>query len=185
MDSHDHLHLRDARQAEDSFSFCPYSPVEPFCESFNQTHTFCYSRDSWMELSQVHRFPHHHFGGVHDKSFIYLHRVILELSGQTGCTSCYIGAYFPPLTVEMIVFSQIYYSLHYSIERYLFPLLVTISMMLAEMHLQWSTTFGFWLSHYPWIFSRLLCWDRGSYPSGLFSWDSIRSFIWDDDRFLQ
>ena len=37
---------------------------------------------------------------------------ILESSGQTRCTSCYTGAYFPPLVVEMNVSSQICYGLH-------------------------------------------------------------------------
>ena len=69
-------------------------------------------------------------------------------------------------------FSHRPYSLHYSTEEYLFALLDVISMIFAEMSSQRSTTFGFWLPHYPWLFSRLLCWDRGSYSSGLFSWDS-------------
>ena len=125
-----------------------------------------------MELSQGHRLPYHHFSGVHVRSLIHLHWVILELSGLTRCTSCYIGAYFPFLDVEMIVFSQTCHILHYLAEEYLYALLVTISMIFAKMSLQRSTTFGFWLSHYPWLFSRLLRWDRGSYPTRLFSWDS-------------
>ena len=100
------------------------------------------------------------------------HWVILELSGQTECTSCYTEAYFPPLAVEIIVFSRTCYSLHYSAKGYLFALLVIVLVIFVEMSLQWSTTFRVWLSHYPWLFNRLLCWDRGSYPSGIFSWDS-------------
>ena len=46
-------------------------------------------------------------------------------------------------------------------------------MILAEMSLQMITTFKFWLSHHPWLFSILLCWDYDSYPSGLFSCDSL------------
>ncbi|RVW99488.1 hypothetical protein CK203_038488 [Vitis vinifera] len=45
-----------------------------------------------------------------------IHGAILELSGQTGYTSCYTGAYFPLLAMEMIVSSQIYYGFHYSAE---------------------------------------------------------------------
>ena len=33
-----------------------------------------------------------------------------------------------------------------------------------------------WLSHYTWPYSRLFWWDRGSYPSGLFSWDSLLDY---------
>ena len=69
------------------------------------------------------------------------------MSKWTRCTSCYIGAYFPRLPtwqdvsvailghishfliVEMIVFSRSYYHFLYSTEGYLFPLLVTISMI--------------------------------------------------------
>ena len=143
-----------------------------FLESFRQAHTFWYCRDSWMELSWVHRLLYNHFSGVHVRSLIHLHWVILESSGQTGYTSCYIGAYFPLLAMEMIVFSQTCYSFHYLAEGYLLALLVIVSVIFVKMSLQWSTTFGFWLSHYLWPLSRLLCWDRGSYPSGLFSWDS-------------
>ena len=39
-------------------------------ESLSQIHIFWYSRDSWTELSQVRGFPHHHFSGVHLRSFI-------------------------------------------------------------------------------------------------------------------
>ena len=48
--------------------------------------------------------------------------------------------HIPPLSVvEMIVFSETCYSPHYSVEGCLFTL-VTVSMMLAEMSLQQSTT---------------------------------------------
>ena len=46
--------------------------------------------------------------------------------------SCYTGAYFPHLAVEMIVFSQTCYSPHYSTEIYLSALLVIVSMILVE-----------------------------------------------------
>ena len=59
--------------------------------------------------------------------------------------------------VEMIIFSQSYYHFLYSAKGYLFALLVTISMIYAEMSLQRSLTFGFWLSHYLWLFNRSLC----------------------------
>ena len=58
--------------------------------------------------------------------------------------------------------------------RYIvFALLVTIPVILIEMSFQWSMTFKLWLSRYPWPRSRLFWWDRGSYLSGLFSWDSL------------
>ena len=95
-----------------------------------------------IELSRVHRLSYHHFNGVHVKSLIHPHRVILELSRKTGCTSCYTGAYFPHLAMEMIVFSQACYNLHYSDERYFFALLDTVSVILAETNLQRSTNFG-------------------------------------------
>ena len=88
-----------------------------------------------MELSQAHRLPYHPFNGVHVRSFIHPHGVILELSGQTKCTSCYTRAYFPSLAVEMMVFSQVYYSLHYSTKGYLFAFLVTVSVIFVEMSL--------------------------------------------------
>ncbi|RVW90782.1 hypothetical protein CK203_028616 [Vitis vinifera] len=65
-----------------------------FLESFNQNRVFQYCHDSWMELSQV-----------------------------AGCPSCYIRAYSTPLALEMIVFLQISYGLHYSVEKCLFTLL--------------------------------------------------------------
>ena len=52
---------------------------------------------SLMDLSQAHRLPYHHISGAHVKSLIHPHWVILESSGWTRCTSCYIGAYFPQL----------------------------------------------------------------------------------------
>ena len=85
--------------------------------------------------------------------------------------------------MEMIVFSQTCYSLHYSTEGYLFALLATVSMIFAEMSLQQSTTSGVWLSYYPWFFSRLRSWYLPwwtiflRFPRG--------SFIWDDNRFPQ
>ena len=89
-----------------------------FLESFRQAHTFVYSCDFWMELSQAHGFPHHHFSGVHVRSFMHPHGVILELSGQIGYIWCHTGAYFPPLAMEAFVLSHIYYSFHHSTEIY-------------------------------------------------------------------
>ena len=66
-----------------------------FLESFDWAHIFWYCHDSQMRLSQMHRLPYHHFSGVHIRSSIHSQWVILELSGQTGCPSCYTGAYFP------------------------------------------------------------------------------------------
>ena len=63
-------------------------------------------------------FPRHLFYGVHVRSFVCPHGVIRELSGQIGYTWCHIGAYFPPVAMEMIIPSQIYYSFHYLVERY-------------------------------------------------------------------
>ena len=91
----------------------------------------------------MHRLSYHHFSGVHVKSFIYPHRDIHELSGHTECTIFYIGAYFPFLVVEMMVFSQICYSLLYSVEGCLFALLVIVLMIFAEISLQRSSIFGF------------------------------------------
>ena len=106
-------------------------------------------------------------------NFLYIsHWVILELSGQTGCPSCYTGAYFPFFSCEDDFFlTNLLQSS--SLSRWIFICTMGhFSMIFTEMSLQMSTTFGFWLSYYPWLFSRLLRWDRGSYPSGLFSWDS-------------
>ena len=89
----------------------------------------------------MHRRLYHHFSGVHARSLIHPHGVILELSGHTKCLGFYSRAYFPFLVVEMIVFSQTYYSLHYSDDRYFFALLATVSVTLAKMSLQRSTTF--------------------------------------------
>ena len=72
----------------------------------------------WIELFRVHWFPHHHFSGVHVRSFIHPRGVILELSGQTGYIWCHTRAYFPPPVVEVMIFSQICYSLQRSVERY-------------------------------------------------------------------
>ena len=148
-------------------------PSGIFLKSFGQAHTLWYCRISMKELSLVSTLPYHHFSGVHVRSLIHPHRVILELSGHTRCTSCYTGVYFPLLVVKMIVFSQTCYNLLYLVKGCLFALLVTVSMIFAEMSLQRSTTFEFWLSYYPWLFRRLLCWDRSSYPSRLFFWDSL------------
>ena len=114
-----------------------------FLESFRQAHTFWCCHDSWMELSLVHRLPYHHFSGVHVRSLIHPHWVILELSGQTGCFSCYTGAYFPIFAVEMIVFSQTYYSLHYWDEVYFFALLVIVSVIGRDEPLEEHDVLGF------------------------------------------
>ena len=88
--------------------------------------------------------------------------------------------------VEMIIFSQSYYHFLYSAKGYLFALLVTISMIYAEMSLQRSPTFRFWLSHYLWLFNRSLCWGSDNCPSGPFFLRlASGSFLWDDDKFLQ
>ena len=72
-----------------------------------------------------------------------------------------------------MVFSQIYYSFHHSAEGYWHALLAIVPMIFAGASLQQGMTFEFWLPHYPWFFSRLLCWDRGGHPSELFSWDFL------------
>ena len=59
-------------------------PIGAFLESFRQAHTFWYSCDFWIELFRVHWFPHHHFNGVHARSFIHPRGVILELSEEIG-----------------------------------------------------------------------------------------------------
>ena len=74
-------------------------------ESFSQIHVFWYSRDSWTELSQARGFPHHHYRGVHVRSCVHPHGIILELLGQIGYIWCHAGAYFPPLAMEMIILS--------------------------------------------------------------------------------
>ena len=157
-----------------------------------------------MELSQAQWLTYYHFSGVHDRSLMHPHWAILKSSGRTRCTSCYTGVYFPwlptwrdasiailghisPFSVmEMIVFSWSYYHYLYSVEWYLFALLVIVSMIYTEMSLQRSLTFGLWLFHYLWLFSRSLCWGGDSCPSGLFFLRlSSGSFLWDDDGFLQ
>ena len=93
---------------------------------------------------------------------------------------------FPFSIVEMIVFSWSYYHFLYSSKGYLFALLVTTSMIYTEMSLQRSLTFVFWLSHYPWLFSRSLCWGSDNCPSEpFFLRPTSGLFLWDDDRFLQ
>ena len=89
-----------------------------FIESFSQAHIFRYCHDFWVELLQVHRFPHHHFSGVHVRSFIHPHGVILELLGHIGYIWRYTGTYFPHLVMEAIVLSQIHCSFHHSAEIY-------------------------------------------------------------------
>ena len=89
-----------------------------FIESFSQAHTSWRCCDLWIKLFQVHWFLHHCFSRVHVRSFIHPHGVILELSGQTEYIRCHIGAYFSPPVVEVMVFSQICYSLHRSAKRY-------------------------------------------------------------------
>ena len=173
-----------------------------FLEPFNQAHTFWYCPDYLIELSQAHRLPYHHFSGAHVRSLICPYWVILKSLRRTRCTSCCIGAYFPRLptwqealvailgifpffVMEMIVFSWSCYHFLYSAERYLFALLVTVSMIYVEMSLLRSLTFGFWLSHYLWLFSRSLCWGSNNGPSGTFFLRSTSgSFLWDNDRFL-
>ena len=44
---------------------------------------------------------------------------------------------------------------------------VTVSVIFAKMSPQESTISRFWLPHHPWLFSRLLCWGRDSYPGRL------------------
>ena len=39
----------------------------------------------------MHRFPHHRFSGVHVRSFIHPHGVILELSGHIGTSDAMLG----------------------------------------------------------------------------------------------
>ena len=89
-----------------------------FLESFSQAHTSWRCCDFWIKLFWVHWFPHHHFSEVHVRSFIHPHGVILELSGQTEYIRCHIEAYFSPPVVEVMVFSQICYSLHRSAKKY-------------------------------------------------------------------
>ena len=84
-------------------------PSGAFLESFSQTHTLWYCRDSFMELSRVHRLSYHHFSGVQVRSLIHPHWVIIESSGQTKCTSCYTGAYssfflFPRWLISHVAF---------------------------------------------------------------------------------
>ena len=130
-------------------------------ESFSQIHTLWYSRDSWMELSQVHGFPHHHFRGVHIKPFMHPHGVILELSWQIGYIWCYTGAYLPPPAVEVIVLSQICYSFSHSTGKYFICFIghhscdfrrdellvehdVRILIALLAMTLQWIVILRLW-----------------------------------------
>ena len=72
-------------------------PSGAFLESFSHAHTLWYWRDSLMELSQAHRLPYHHFNGVHVRSLIHPHWVILESSRRIRCTSCYTRVFFPRL----------------------------------------------------------------------------------------
>ena len=89
-----------------------------FLGSFSQAHTSWRCCDLWIKLFQVHWFLHHCFSRVHVRSFIHPCGVILELSRQTKYIWCHTGAYFPSPVVEVMVFSQICYSLHCSAERY-------------------------------------------------------------------
>ena len=144
-----------------------------FIESLSQAHIFQYCHDSWVELLQAHRFSHHHFSGVHVRSFMHPHGVILPFSGQIGYIWCHARAY-SFLKLWRWSFSHKSVTIFITQSRdTAFALLVTIHVIFIEMSFRWSTTFRLWLSCYPWPRSRLFWWDRGSYPSGLFFWDSL------------
>ena len=71
----------------------PWFSSEAFLKTFGQVCILWYYHDSWVELLQAHRFPYHHFNGVHVRSFMHLHGVILELSRQIKYIWCHTGAY--------------------------------------------------------------------------------------------
>ena len=101
------------------------------------------------------------------------HGVILELLGQIGYIWCHAGAY-SFLWLWRWSFSHRFVTVFITWPRdTVFALLVTILVIFIEMSFQWSMTFRLWLFRYPWPRSRLFWWDCGSYPSGLFSWDSL------------
>ena len=151
---HDHPQLWDTHQADDLTSFHLDSPMDPFLRhSVKPVFSDIVMILGWSYLR--HRLPHHHFRRVHVRSPIHPCKVILKSSRQTGWPSCHTRAYFPFSAMEVIVFSQGGYRLHYSVKRCLFTLLVIVSMIFVKMSLQMSSTFEFWPSYYPWLFSRL------------------------------
>ena len=111
-----------------------------FLESFSQARAFWYFRDSWMELSQVHRLPYHHFNGVHVRSLIHPMELFSSHQDRPDALIAILGYISIFLVVGMIVSSQTYYSLHYSAERCLFALPTTVSMIFVEMSLQQRPT---------------------------------------------
>ena len=160
-------------------------------ESFGQAHTFWYCHDSLIELSQAHRLPYHHFSGIHTRSLIHPHRVILESPRWTdmpmlsklwmvwlfdteviglihlvtcmpGCIDCYTGAYSPP------------YHFFFLLSRWLISHLACMAFFAGHnfddfvgTSLQGSMTFDFWSFQYLWLLKRSLCWGNDSFPSGL------------------
>ena len=61
------------------FEICR-SPTDLHDQDSCPIHVFWYSHDSWTELSQARGFPLHPFSGVHVRSFVRPHGVILKLS---------------------------------------------------------------------------------------------------------
>ena len=137
---HDHPQLRDARWVDDLTSLCLDSLVEPFLSHsvgpiFSDVVMILvcsYLRciDSLTVISMEYRsdllyVPIETFSSYQDRS-----DALVAILGH-----------IPPFSVmEMIVFSEICYSPHYSIEGCLFTLMLTVSMIFAEMSLQQSTT---------------------------------------------
>ena len=107
-----------------------------FLESFSQARAFWYCCDSWTKLSQVHRLPYHRFNGVHVRFLIHPMELFSSDQDRPDALVAILGHISLFLAVEMIVFSQTCYSLHYSAEGYLFALLATVLMIFAEMSLQ-------------------------------------------------
>ena len=123
------------------------------------------------------RLLHHHFTGVQVGSPIHPYWVILKLSGQTGCPSCYIGAYSPLSVVEIPfllwrwLFSQRFVIIHITRSR--------------DVYSHWWSQSRWCLPRWafskarpqrfdcPTIYDSSVDWDRSSYLDGLFSCDSL------------
>ena len=171
IDLYDHPHLRDTCWVNDLLLFCHDSPMGSFL-----SHSVRFILSDIVVIlwwSYLRCIKSHIIISVEYMSNLLYISMGLFLSHRNRLDALVaILGHISLFLTWRGFFSHIPYSLHYLTEGYLFALLDAISMIFAEMSSQRSTTFGFWLPHYPWLFSRLVCWDRGSYPSGLFSWDS-------------
>ena len=172
MDLHDYPQLWDTRQIDDSISFCPDSLVEPLLSLS--------VRLIFSDIVMIFGWSYSRCIGSHITILVeYMSDLLcipmelfLSYQDRSGTSDAILGRVLP-LAMEMIVLSQIFYSFHHSAERCCICFTGHYSCDFHRDEFRWSMTFRLWLSCYPWPRSRLFWWDRGSYPSGLFFWDSL------------